>query len=67
MYKTLPAVYETAHTRLFYHGRTETVRSLTNESLEFCKIMESKADVRIVHTCMYRLPSYLYFVIFILM
>ena len=23
----LPATYETAHTRQFYHGRTETIRS----------------------------------------
>ncbi|RHZ08368.1 hypothetical protein DYB37_001292 [Aphanomyces astaci] len=45
MYKELPAVYETAHTRLFYHGRTETVRSLTNESLAFVKTMESTAEV----------------------
>lgn len=36
----IPAVYETAHTRLFYHGRTETMRSLTTDSLNFCKIME---------------------------
>ncbi|KAF0688250.1 Aste57867_20120 [Aphanomyces stellatus] len=44
MYKHVPAVYETAHTRLFHHGRTETVRSLTNESLAFVKTMESSAD-----------------------
>ncbi|OQR95058.1 choline/Carnitine O-acyltransferase [Achlya hypogyna] len=46
-YKTfgfIPAVYETAHTRLFYHGRTETVRSLTNESLAFCKTMTTSKD-----------------------
>ncbi|CAK4663870.1 hypothetical protein AeMF1_011375 [Aphanomyces euteiches] len=47
MYKFVPAVYETAHTRLFYHGRTETVRSLTNESLEFVKTMESNAEVSV--------------------
>ncbi|ETV95542.1 hypothetical protein H310_10986 [Aphanomyces invadans] len=44
MYKEVPAVYETAHTRLFYHGRTETVRSLTSESLAFVKTMESTAE-----------------------
>lgn len=41
MHQHVPAVYETAHTRLFYHGRTETTRSLSNESLEFVKTMES--------------------------
>ncbi|GLD99250.1 hypothetical protein PINS_up007968 [Pythium insidiosum] len=44
MHKHVPAVYETAHTRLFYHGRTETIRSLSNDSLAFCKIMESNAS-----------------------
>lgn len=49
-FKFIPAVYETAHTRLFYHGRTETVRSLTNESLAFCKTMCTSKDVRCVWT-----------------
>lgn len=31
--------YETAHTRLFYHGRTETTRSLSVESVAFCRAM----------------------------
>eukprot|EP00667_Euglena_gracilis_P002920 EG_transcript_2927 len=31
------ATYEAASTRQFLHGRTETVRSCTQESLEFCK------------------------------
>jgi carnitine O-acetyltransferase len=44
MHKRVPAVYETAHSRLFYHGRTETIRSLTTDSLAFCKIMESDAS-----------------------
>ncbi|TMW62458.1 hypothetical protein Poli38472_005076 [Pythium oligandrum] len=43
MHKRVPAVYETAHTRLFYHGRTETIRSLSNDSLAFVKTMESSA------------------------
>lgn len=44
MHGRVPAVYETAHTRLFYHGRTETIRSLSNESLAFVKTMESDAS-----------------------
>ena len=32
-------VYETATTRLFYHGRTETLRACTTESVEFCRAM----------------------------
>ncbi|XP_077979259.1 peroxisomal carnitine O-octanoyltransferase-like [Glandiceps talaboti] len=31
--------YESASTRQFYHGRTDTVRSCTMESLEWCKAM----------------------------
>ncbi|CAH0481860.1 unnamed protein product [Peronospora belbahrii] len=44
MHKKVPAVYETAHTRMFYHGRTETIRSLSKESLTFVKTMESSAS-----------------------
>lgn len=36
--KALPT-YETATTRQFYHGRTETVRSCTQEALEFAKAL----------------------------
>ncbi|XP_064300756.1 peroxisomal carnitine O-octanoyltransferase [Phalacrocorax carbo] len=31
--------YETATTRRFYHGRTETIRSCTMEAVEWCKSM----------------------------
>ncbi|NWZ72304.1 OCTC octanoyltransferase, partial [Acrocephalus arundinaceus] len=31
--------YETAMTRRFYHGRTETIRSCTVEAVEWCKSM----------------------------
>ncbi|XP_066484607.1 peroxisomal carnitine O-octanoyltransferase [Tiliqua scincoides] len=31
--------YETAMTRYFYHGRTETVRPCTMEAVEWCKFM----------------------------
>ncbi|KAJ2723595.1 hypothetical protein GGI07_002550 [Coemansia sp. Benny D115] len=33
------SVYETASTRMYLHGRTETVRSLTQESAEFMRTM----------------------------
>ncbi|RLN47323.1 hypothetical protein BBJ28_00002320 [Nothophytophthora sp. Chile5] len=44
MHQRVPAVYETAHTRMFYHGRTETIRALSNESLAFVRKMESDAS-----------------------
>ncbi|KAJ3221036.1 Carnitine O-acetyltransferase mitochondrial [Clydaea vesicula] len=37
LHKEPTAVYETSSTRAFLHGRTETGRSLSNESLEFAK------------------------------
>lgn len=41
------AADESGHTRLFYHGRTETIRSCTEESVAFCKIMtDPNAAVR---------------------
>ncbi|KAH8376863.1 hypothetical protein KR093_001780, partial [Drosophila rubida] len=33
------AQYESAHLRIFENGRTETIRSCSNESLAFCKAM----------------------------
>ena len=36
----LPATYETAHTRQFYHGRTETIRSCSMSVKTMCKAME---------------------------
>ncbi|XP_051465450.1 peroxisomal carnitine O-octanoyltransferase isoform X2 [Apus apus] len=36
--------YETAMTRRFYHGRTETVRSCTMEAVEWCKSMLDPSD-----------------------
>ena len=35
--------YETASTRQFYHGRTETLRSCTPELTEFCRSMNSSS------------------------
>jgi len=34
------ATYETASTRQFRNGRTETTRTLSKESLAFCKAMQ---------------------------
>ena len=36
---TVVGTYETGHTRLFYHGRTETIRSCSVDSRKFCEIM----------------------------
>ncbi|NXQ60994.1 OCTC octanoyltransferase, partial [Anthoscopus minutus] len=36
--------YETAMTRRFYHGRTETIRPCTVEALEWCKSMLDPSD-----------------------
>jgi carnitine O-acetyltransferase len=39
LHKEVVATYETGHTRLFFHGRTETVRSTSEESVAFCRAM----------------------------
>jgi len=46
IYNTLCLTYESSHTRIFRHGRTETVRSASNEALAFVKSMvdDSAAD-----------------------
>ena len=36
------AVYETASTRAFHHGRTETVRSLTSETWAMAEAFDSE-------------------------
>jgi len=41
MHKVPGAQYESAHLRIFENGRTETIRSCSNESLAFCKAMTS--------------------------
>ncbi|XP_041478460.1 peroxisomal carnitine O-octanoyltransferase-like isoform X2 [Lytechinus variegatus] len=39
------AAYETATTRQFYHGRTDTMRSCTMEAIDWCKAMlDSQAE-----------------------
>lgn len=42
LYKKPAPTYETATTRRFYHARTETMRSCTNEALEWSKAMCDK-------------------------
>jgi len=37
LYGRIECVYEPAMTKAFYHGRTEAIRSVTNESVEFVR------------------------------
>jgi len=37
------ATYETGHTRAFYHGRTETIRTCSSESVTFCRTMQDSS------------------------
>ncbi|CAN9514223.1 unnamed protein product [Ophioblennius macclurei] len=39
LHKQAGSCYETAMTRKYYHGRTETMRSCTQEAVDFCKAM----------------------------
>ncbi|KAL5280729.1 CRAT family protein [Megaselia abdita] len=43
-YKTPAAQYESAHLRIYHQGRTETIRSCSNESVAFAKAMVEKSD-----------------------
>ncbi|EDW12051.2 carnitine O-acetyltransferase isoform X2 [Drosophila mojavensis] len=46
LHKVPAAQYESAHLRIFANGRTETIRSCSNESVAFCKAMTSgKASI----------------------
>jgi hypothetical protein len=40
MHKKFAATYETGHTRAFFHGRTDTVRTLSTQSVAWCHAME---------------------------
>uniref|UniRef100_A0A1A9W5I6 Choline/carnitine acyltransferase domain-containing protein n=1 Tax=Glossina brevipalpis TaxID=37001 RepID=A0A1A9W5I6_9MUSC len=45
LHKKPAAQYETAHLRIFYNGRTETIRSCSNESVAFAKgMLDEKLD-----------------------
>ncbi|KAF7656061.1 hypothetical protein LDENG_00046780 [Lucifuga dentata] len=49
MHGRLGSCYETAMTRMFYHGRTETMRPCTQEAAAWCHAMQdatSSADAR---------------------
>jgi hypothetical protein len=50
------STYETASTRKFYHGRTETVRSCTLESLNLAKALTAKTNPhsKEVHQLLYK-------------
>lgn len=43
LYREPGSCYETAMTRKFYHGRTETMRPCTTEALDWCKTMVDPA------------------------
>ena len=43
MYGECRPTYESAATRRFQHGRTETCRSVSNESVAFCEAMQSES------------------------
>nr|XP_040020748.1 peroxisomal carnitine O-octanoyltransferase-like isoform X2 [Gasterosteus aculeatus aculeatus] len=46
MHKRPGSCYETAMTRKFYHGRTETMRPCTQEAVNWCKaMMDNTCDV----------------------
>ncbi|CAI5454327.1 unnamed protein product [Caenorhabditis angaria] len=49
-HKKLAPTYETASSRKFYHGRTETVRSLTSEIALFFRAIENGATSDAVRT-----------------
>jgi len=39
LHSEITATYETGHTRLFYHGRTDTIKACTVDSVAFVKAM----------------------------
>ena len=42
LYFSAMPTYETATTRHFYHGRTETVRSCTKEAIKFANALNDR-------------------------
>ncbi|WAR59424.1 hypothetical protein PtB15_11B64 [Puccinia triticina] len=46
---TVVSTYETGLTRLFKHGRTETIRTLSRESYAWVKAMDSEEDCHVVY------------------
>ena len=45
MHKQITPVYETASTRMFHHGRTETGRSLSVQSKEFVEAFDNDSII----------------------
>ena len=43
IHNEIAATYESATSRKFLHGRTETIRSASIEALDFCKMMADKS------------------------
>ena len=56
------ATYETATTRQFYHGRTETVRSCTKEAMAFAEALVAgdKGDEELRHLFKAAIEKHLY-------
>ncbi|KAI7950444.1 hypothetical protein MJO29_009118 [Puccinia striiformis f. sp. tritici] len=46
---TVVSTYETGLTRLFKHGRTETIRTLSSESYAWVKAMDSEEDCHLIY------------------
>ena len=44
MYKKVVLTYESATTRLYYHGRTETIRPVSEHSVAFVKAMDDSKE-----------------------
>ena len=44
MYGRIESTYEPAMTKIYYHGRTEAIRSVTNESVEFLRTFWADTD-----------------------
>jgi len=44
LHREVTATYETGHTRLFYHGRTDTIKATTVDSVAFVKSMCSETS-----------------------
>ncbi|KAM4736362.1 peroxisomal carnitine O-octanoyltransferase isoform 1-T1 [Anableps anableps] len=54
LHKRPGSCYETATTRRFYHGRTETMRPCTQEAVKWCKaMMDPACDVNARRTAMF--------------
>ncbi|XP_065194202.1 carnitine O-palmitoyltransferase 1, liver isoform-like isoform X2 [Sycon ciliatum] len=46
LHQKFSLTYESASTRMFYHGRTETIRPVSHDSIEFCKSIDDPSVSR---------------------